>query len=106
MGTVPEIEDDDLETATDKCFACGDFGKAGELWYRCTGCESGRTRSAAVGTSPMVTHVTFTLRCSGFLQFFILTEFNSGLFHCDRIVYSSSVMPAYVYISGLGNIKL
>ena len=38
MGTVPEIEDDDLETATDKCFACDDFGKEGELWYRCTGC--------------------------------------------------------------------
>jgi hypothetical protein len=27
MVTLPEFEDDDLETATDKCFACDDLGK-------------------------------------------------------------------------------
>ena len=27
MVTLPEVEDDDLETATDKCFACDDLGK-------------------------------------------------------------------------------
>jgi len=31
--------DDDLETATEKCFACNDFGNEEESWYRCTGCR-------------------------------------------------------------------
>jgi hypothetical protein len=30
---------DDLETATEKCFACNDFGKEEDLWYKCTGCR-------------------------------------------------------------------
>jgi hypothetical protein len=36
-----EVEDagDDLETATEKCFACNDFGKEGESWHRFTGCR-------------------------------------------------------------------
>jgi len=29
---------DVLQTVPEKCFACDDFGKEGELWYRRTGC--------------------------------------------------------------------
>jgi hypothetical protein len=53
-----EVEDDDLETTTGE-----DFGKAGELWYRSTGCKFGCIRSVAGGISLMVTCVTFALRC-------------------------------------------
>jgi len=30
---------DELETVPQNCFACDDFGKEWELWYRRTGCE-------------------------------------------------------------------
>jgi hypothetical protein len=50
MVTAPKSEDDDLETATDKYYACDDFGKEGEFWYRCTGSEFGCMRGAAGGT--------------------------------------------------------
>jgi hypothetical protein len=33
MITPLEIEDNDIEAVTDKCFACDNFGKAVELWY-------------------------------------------------------------------------
>jgi hypothetical protein len=50
MAALPEIEDDDLETAADKYFACDDFGKA-KLWYMCTCCEFRCMRTAGRGTS-------------------------------------------------------
>jgi hypothetical protein len=68
MVTLPQIEDDDLETETDKCFACEDFGKTGALLYRCTGCEFGCVRSAVVGNSLMVIGVTFALDSSASLN--------------------------------------
>ena len=75
MVTAPKSEDDDLETATDKYFACDDFGKEGEFWYRCTGCEFGCMRGAAGGTSLMVACVRFALRCHSFLK--LLYQYNS-----------------------------
>jgi hypothetical protein len=31
-------EDVDTEADCEKCFICEEFGKDGELWYRCTSC--------------------------------------------------------------------
>ena len=105
MVTLQETENDDTETGTDKCFACDDFGKSGELWCRCTGWEFGCMRSAAAGTSLMVACVTFAVRYANFLKLFISTQFSTGLFYCNWILYGSFVMPADIYRSGLVNIK-
>jgi hypothetical protein len=49
--------------------------------------------------------VTFAVRHPNVLKLLISTQFSTGPFYCNWILYGSFVMPADIYRSGLVNIK-